>query len=136
MTDGTPTVLVVDDDSRLADLYATWLRDGYDVETAYGGPEAVEAIDARVDVALVDRLMPRLSGDGVLRHVREEGYNCRVAIVTAVEPDFGIIEMGFDEYVVKPVERRDITTVVGSLMTRTEYDEKLQEFFSLASKRA
>ncbi|MGM0718576.1 MAG: HalX domain-containing protein, partial [Halobacteriota archaeon] len=35
-----------------------------------------------------------------------------------------------------PVERRDITTVVGSLMTRTEYDEKLQEFFSLASKRA
>ncbi|MDR9381551.1 MAG: HalX domain-containing protein [Natronomonas sp.] len=136
MTDGTPTVLVVDDESQLADLYATWLDDQYDVETAYGGPEAVETIDDRVDVALIDRLMPRLSGDDVVRCVREEGYGCRVAIVTAVEPDFGIIEMGFDEYVVKPVERRDITTVVGSLVTRTEYDEKLQEFFSLASKRA
>jgi DNA-binding response OmpR family regulator len=136
MTEGEPTVLVADDDDQLADLYAAWLRETYDVRTAYGGSEAIETVDERVDVALVDRRMPRVSGDDVLEHVREEGYDCRVAIVTAVEPDFGIIEMGFDEYVVKPVDRGELVAVVGSLVTRAEYDEKLQEFFALASKRA
>ncbi len=136
MTDQDPTVLVVDDDHQLADLYAAWLETEYDVRTAYGGPSAFEAIDSDVDVALVDRLMPQVSGDELLEQIRAEGYDCRVSIVTAVDPDFDIIEMGFDEYVVKPVRREDIETVVDSLVTRSEYEQKVQEFFSLASKRA
>jgi DNA-binding response OmpR family regulator len=136
MTDRDPTVLVADDDHHLADLYSVWLDENHDVRTAYGGEEAIEAVDERVDVALIDRRMPRLSGEEVLEHVREANYDCRVAIVTAVEPDFDIIEMGVDEYVVKPVQRDKIEMVVGSLATRSEYDKKLQELFALASKRA
>lgn len=135
--DDEPTVLVVDDDRQLADLYAAWLRGEYDVRTAYGGEEAIEAMSGAVDVALVDRLMPRIPGDEVLERIRAaDKYDCRVSIVTAVEPDFDIIGMGFDEYLVKPIRRREIEAVVGSLVTRTEYDEKLREFFALASKRA
>ena len=137
MTDDDPTVLVVDDDRQLADLYAAWLRGEYDVRTAYGGEEAIEAMSGAIDVALVDRLMPRIQGDEVLERIRAaDEYDCRVSIVTAVEPDFDIIEMGFDEYLIKPIRRREIEAVVGSLVTRTEYDEKLREFFALASKRA
>jgi len=136
MTDQKPTVLIVDDDRQLADLYAAWLREKYDVRTAYGGRSGIEAMDESVDVALVDRLMPRISGEAVLKHVRASEYDCRVSIVTAVDPDFDIIEMGFDEYLVKPVRREDIETIVRSLVTRTEYDETLQELFALASKRA
>ena len=136
MTDSNPTVLVADDDGQLADLYAAWLRGEYEVRTAYGGQEAIEAMGQGIDVALVDRLMPRISGDEVLETARAEGYDCRVSIVTAVEPDFDIIEMGFDEYLVKPICREEIEAVVGSLVTRREYDEKLQKLFSLASKRA
>jgi len=137
MMDDEPTVLVVDDDRQLADLYAAWLRGEYDVRTAYGGEEAIEAMSGAVDVALVDRLMPRIPGDEVLERIRAaDKYDCRVSIVTAVEPDFDIIGMGFDEYLVKPIRRREIEAVVGSLVTRTEYDEKLREFFALASKRA
>ena len=136
MTDGDSTVLVADDDRQLVDLYAAWLRGEYEVRTAYGGREAIEAMGRDIDVALVDRLMPLISGDEVLEHVREEGYDCRVALVTGIEPDFDIIEMGFDEYLVKPIRREEIEDVVGSLMTRREYDAKLQEFFALASKRA
>ena len=137
MTDDDPTVLVVDDDRQLADLYAAWLRGEYDVRTAYGGEEAIEAMSGAIDVALVDRLMPRIQGDEVLERIRAaDEYDCRVSIVTAVEPDFDIIGMGFDEYLVKPIRRREIEAVVGSLVTRTEYDEKLREFFALASKRA
>jgi DNA-binding response OmpR family regulator len=134
MTDRNPTVLVADDDRHLADLYSVWLDENHDVRTAYGGAEAIEAIDEHVDVALVDRRMPRVSGEEVLEHVREANHDCRVAIVTGVEPDFDIIEMGVDEYIVKPVDRDEM--VVGSLVTRSEYDRKLQEFFALASKRA
>lgn len=136
MSEREPTVLVVDDDRQLADLYSAWLCDEYDVRTAYGGREAIDSMAKQVDVALVDRKMPLLSGDAVLDHVRDEGYDCRVAIVTGIEPDFDIIELGFDEYVVKPVDREDIETVVQSLVTRAQYDKKLQEFFSLACKRA
>ena len=59
MSEGTPTVLVVDDERDLADLYAAWLEMEYEVVTAYGGEEAIDTMDRSVDVALVDRLMPQ-----------------------------------------------------------------------------
>lgn len=136
MTDEKPTVLVVDDERDLADLYAAWLADDYEVRTVYGGEAAIEAVGGDLDVALIDRLMPSVSGDDVLEHIRAEGYDCRVAMVTAVEPDFDIIKMGFDEYIVKPLREDGITQLVESLVTRSRYDAQLQEFFSLASKRA
>jgi DNA-binding response OmpR family regulator len=132
----TATVLVVDDERDLADLYAAWLSGEYDVRTAYGGQEALDILNADIDVALIDRLMPQVSGDEVLEQIRQSSYDCRVSMVTAVEPDFDIIEMGFDEYMVKPIRREELTGVVESLLSRSAYDSQLQEFFSLASKRA
>ena len=133
---GGSTILIVDDEPDLADLYAVWLRDEHTVRTAYGGADALEVFEKGVDVAFIDRLMPRMSGTELLSHIRESGYDCRVAIVTAVEPDFDIIEMGFDEYLVKPVKREKLNVVTDSLITRSTYSEQLQEFFALASKRA
>jgi DNA-binding response OmpR family regulator len=136
MTADQPTVLVVDDEGDLADLYAAWLADDYDVLTAYGGQDAIEELDETVEVALIDRLMPDMSGDEVLKRLREEGYDARVAMVTAVEPDFDIIEMGFDDYLVKPVRRDELQETVESLRSRSTYDDQLREYFALASKRA
>ncbi|CAI48105.1 receiver box response regulator [Natronomonas pharaonis DSM 2160] len=136
MTDEQPTVLVVDDEPELTDLYATWLESGYDVRTAYGGPEAVERLNEDIDVALVDRLMPQTSGDEVLDHVRAADYDCRVAMVTSVEPDFDIIDLSFDEYAVKPVRKDELESVVEALVARSEYDSQVQRLFALASKRA
>ncbi|PSP66129.1 DNA-binding protein [Halobacteriales archaeon QS_1_69_70] len=136
MSEGTPTVLVVDDERDLADLYAAWLETDYEVVTAYGGEEAIDTMDRSVDVALVDRLMPKIQGREVVEHVREEDYDCGISMVTAVEPDYDIIEMGFDEYVVKPIREEDLKEVVESLLARSEYDDQLQEMFSLASKIA
>lgn len=130
------TVLVIDDEPDLADLYAAWLSGEYDVRTAYGGEAGLEQADDAVDVALIDRRMPDLSGDEVLDRFREAGYDFRVAMVTAVEPDFDIIDMGFDDYLVKPVRREELQDAVGSLLTRTDYDDQLREYFSLVSKRS
>ncbi|SFR44886.1 MULTISPECIES: HalX domain-containing protein [Halorubrum] len=139
MSEKPPLVLVVEDEPDLADLYAAWLGDEYRVRTAYGGREALDQLDEtddEVDAILLDRRMPGLSGDEVLTAVRDRGIDCRVAMVTAVEPDFDILEMGFDDYLVKPVTSDTLRETVEGLLRRGEYDSEVQELFSLTSKKA
>ncbi|MFB6164108.1 MAG: HalX domain-containing protein [Haloarculaceae archaeon] len=131
-----PTVLVVDDEPDVADAYAAQLEREYRVETAYSGAEALETIDEDVDVVLLDRRMPGVSGDDVLAEIRERDLACRVAMVTAVDPDFDIIEMPFDDYVIKPVSREALFETIDRLLTCADYETKLQEYYSLTSKYA
>jgi DNA-binding response OmpR family regulator len=56
--------------------------------------------------------------------------------VTAVEPDFDIIAMGFDDYLVKPVAKDDLHRTVTSLLRRNEYETGVGDLFALASKKA
>lgn len=137
MNDTEPaTVLVVDDEPDVADAYAAQLASEYDVSTAYGGDEAIETLDDSVDVVLLDRRMPGISGDDVLDNIRERGLGCRVAMVTAVDPDFDIIDMPFDDYVIKPVSREDLFDTIDRLLTSAEYEEKLREYYALTAKHA
>lgn len=138
MTDSTPndtTVLVVDDETPLADLYAHWLSGVFDVRTAYGGTEALDLVDDDVDVVLLDRRMPELSGDEVLERIRELNVDVRVAMVTAVDPDFDIIDMQCDDYLVKSVTREDLIETVEFLLTLDEYDETKMELTSKKIRR-
>jgi two-component system response regulator AdeR len=138
MSETRPTVVVVEDESDLADLYAAWLEEEYDVHPAYGGVDALELVEELddVDVALLDRRMPDLSGDEVLTALEERDVDTRVAMVTAVEPDFDIVAMGFDDYLVKPVDREALEKTVSKLLLRDEYAEGVCKLFSLASKKA
>jgi DNA-binding response OmpR family regulator len=131
-----PTVLVVEDEPPLIEIYARWLEGDYEVRTAQNGSEALEQIDDEVDVALLDRLMPGMSGDEVLAEVRERAPDCRVAMVTAVEPDFDIITMGFDDYLTKPVEKETLLETVERLLARANYRGLEQELYALVSKRS
>ena len=131
-----PSVLVVEDEPDIAALYAGFLEADYDVDLAKTAADAIERVDGSVDVVLLDRRLPDGSGDEVLEHIREAGHDCRVAMVTAVEPDFDIIHMGFDLYLTKPVSRSKLLAAIETLLTRTEYDDLIQEAAALASKRA
>ncbi|MEZ3162924.1 response regulator [Halorubrum sp. RMP-47] len=130
------TVLAVDDEPDLAELYRVYLDSAYDVRVATGGDEAIELMDDEVDVVLLDRRMPDMSGHEVLNEIRGEGYDARVAMLTAVEPDVDIVEMPFDDYKTKPVSKEDLLTLVEVLLHRAAFDERSQEFFALASKKA
>ncbi len=130
------TVLVVDDEEGLADLYAIWLRDRHTVETAYDGEAALDALDEDVDVVLLDRQMPGVSGDDVLETIRERSLDCRVAMVTAVEPELDIVDLGFDDYLRKPVDRETRRETVDRLLRRSAYDETVQRYFAAARKHA
>ena len=130
-----PHVLIVDDEPDLANLYASWLSDEYIAETANDGSRALERFDDSVEVVLLDRRMPGLSGDETLERIRNRRPGCPVAMITAVDPDFDILEMGFDAYLTKPVERETIRNVVERLLRRSEYTETLRQFFVKLSKR-
>ena len=132
----TATVVVVDDERDVAELYTTWLGTAHDVRSAYDGAGALDRIDESVDVVFLDRQMPEMSGDEVLDVLDDRGLDCRVVMVTAVDPDFDIIDMPFDDYLTKPVTRADLLETVDSMLTRDAYDDQLQEYFAMASKKA
>jgi DNA-binding response OmpR family regulator len=135
MSDVDPSVLLVEDDEETARLYEEWLV-GYDVDVANDGDAALERLSAATDVVLLDRRMPGISGDAVLEHVVDGDFDCRVAIVSGVEPDFDIVETGFDYYLQKPVSRQELETCVDSLLRRSAYSRDLQRYYALAEQRA
>jgi DNA-binding response OmpR family regulator len=129
------TVLVVDDEKTVADGYALRLQSEYETVTAYGGREALEILAERdVDVVLLDRRMPEVTGDEVLEHIREEGMDCRVVMLTAVDPGFGVIEMPFDDYLHKPVDKEDLHTAIEQQL-RVVALERFGEYLQLLSKQ-
>lgn len=130
-----PRVLIVDDEERVAETYALRLGEKYDTEIALGGDEALEVVDDTFDVVLLDRRMPDESGDVVLNEIRRRGLDCRVIMLTAVDPGFDITEMEFDDYIVKPIDKDELHDIVDRALTLSEYNEQLQQLSSLKLKR-
>jgi DNA-binding response OmpR family regulator len=133
------TVLVVDDERSLRRVYEASLEDAYEVVTAADGEAALDVlsdVDVDVDVLLVDRRMPGLSGGDVLSELRSRGDDVPAAMVTAVEPSEDIIDLPFDDYLVKPVDRDQLVSTVELLASRAQFDEKSREYYRLAAKKA
>lgn len=131
-----PRVLMVDDEKKVADAYAIRLNDVAEASVAYGGEEALDTVDNEPppDVVLLDRHMPELSGDEVLDRLRDRNLRTRIIMVTAIDPDLGILEMPFDDYLSKPVDRDDLHTAVDQQCQVLAY-ELLGEYFQFAATR-
>lgn len=127
-------VLIVEDEGDLAEMYAEYIPE-YDTEIAYGGQEALETLSEAYDVILLDRRMPVVSGNEVLAAIEEQKLPARVAMVTAVDPDFDIIDLRIDDYVVKPVTRAELRETVDRLLKLDEYNERMQQLTSKKLKR-
>lgn len=130
------TVLIVDDEEEVANTYSEALDGQYAVHTTYSGEQALETMDSTVDVVLLDRRMPGMSGDEVLEQMRTRDYDCRVVMVTAVEPDSDIIAMEFDEYLVKPVTATQLRDVVERMLAREKLDEQIRRIMTTGSRLA
>jgi DNA-binding response OmpR family regulator len=140
MSNDNPTVsartLVVDDEKEVADAYALRLHGYCDVETAYDGATALSIVDdSSIDIVLLDRHMPGMSGDDVLEELVERGYYGRIVMVTAVDPGIEVVDMPFDDYLCKPIEREDIRAVIDQQRQILAY-ETLGEYFSAEASRA
>ncbi|WP_247729309.1 response regulator transcription factor [Halovivax limisalsi] len=130
-----PTILIVDDERELADLYATWVADEYAVRTAYDGRSALERADETVDIVLLDRQLPDLNGNEVLARIRDRGLDCWVIMLTAVDPGFDIVSFDIDDYVTKPVSRSTLVRIVENLRVKSRYtDTDRRELASISNK--
>lgn len=128
-----PTILIVDDEQDLADLYAMWLSK-YMTLTAYNGQTALDHMNEDIDIVLLDRNMPDYSGDEVLEQFREDGYDAFVVMVTAVSPDTDIADMPFDDYVTKPMTKPKLNRIIETIRIRTQFSTEIRQYFTLTNK--
>lgn len=131
-----PTVLIVDDDPRLLSMHASWLEDTYEVKQARNGRQALRRLDDDVDVVLLDRRMPGISGDEVLSSIRDRDRNCGVLLLTAVDPGLDVIELPFDAYLEKPVVPGELREVVSDVLSRRVYDQDRITYLSLLARQS
>lgn len=135
MPRASQTVLVVDDDESTRALYEGWLGEVHEVHAVERGKEALDNLDG-VDIVLLDRQLPGLSGETVAAEIRRREDPPPVAMVTGVTPDTDILGIACDDYLTKPVTQEDLFATVDRLSRRAEYDDHFAEFAALATKRA
>ena len=116
-----PTVLVVDDEVNIRDAIAFNLRrEGFDVLIAETGPEAVENMQHRPDVVLLDIMLPGLDGLEVLRRIRATS-NVPVLMISAKGDEIDRVvglEIGADDYITKPFAMRELIARIRAIVRR------------------
>ncbi len=122
-----PRVLVVEDEPDIAALIAYQLtREGFRVETAGTGMEALQAIARDIpDLVVLDRMLPGLTGDEVLLRLKEESAtsNIPVLVLTAKREQEDRIkgfELGADDYLTKPFSPRELVLRVQAILRRVK----------------
>lgn len=129
------SVLIVEDEKELADLYAAYLEAEYDVRIAYDGDDALEALDDDLDVVLLDRRLGDWRGDELVTVIHDRQIDCQIAMVTAVNPDFDIIDLAIDDYIVKPTSKEELREKIDELLTWKKSPTQQQELLALVSRK-
>ena len=117
-------ILVVEDDNNISDLIRMYLeKEGFEVRIAADGGKAVEEFKAREpDLVLLDVMLPVLDGWGVCAKIRETS-KCPIIMLTAkgeVNDRIHGLEMGADDYLVKPFSMRELAARMKAILRRTQ----------------
>ncbi len=117
-------ILVVDDEHSIVDAVATALRyEGYEVEEAYNGRDALAAVVRfEPDLVVLDWMLPDIEGIQVGRRLREQGFKTAVLFLTAKDATENKVEAlraGGDDYVTKPFSLAEIVARIQAILRRT-----------------
>ncbi len=120
-------IMVVDDDSNICELLRLYLeKEGFDTVIASDGVKAVAMFDTeKPDLMLLDVMMPRLDGWQVCREIRKKS-SCPIIMITAKGEVFDRVlglELGADDYVVKPFETKEVIARIKAVLRRSGADE-------------
>ncbi|MGI6039363.1 MAG: response regulator transcription factor [Clostridiales bacterium] len=115
-------MLIVEDDENISELFSLYMeREGFQTATARDGEEALSLFkEFSPDIILLDVMLPRLDGWGVLREIRAES-NVPVIMITAkgeTTDKVSGLQMGADDYIVKPFEMKEVIARVHAVMRR------------------
>ncbi len=125
-------ILVVDDDRAVRDsLRRSLMFNGYAVETAHDGQDALEKIEAaRPDAVVLDVMMPRVDGLEVCRRLRSTGDDLPVLMLTArdsVSERVAGLDVGADDYLPKPFALEELLARLRALLRRAASEAAPQE---------
>ncbi len=131
LSEKRPKILVVDDNSTNVELLCANLKPyNYQIDTAYDGEEALKKIEKDPpDLVLLDLMMPKVSGYEVCQHIKKNKKTqlIPVIVVTALKDltdKIKAIEMGADDFLMKPFNKLELITRVKSLLKLKElYDD-------------
>ena len=117
-------ILVVEDDRNISDLIHMYLvKEGFDVRIAGDGGKAIEEFQKKVpDLILLDIMLPVMNGWAVCSKIRETSQ-VPIIMLTAKSEVFDRIqglEMGADDYIVKPFEMKELIARINAVLRRTE----------------
>ena len=123
-------LLIVDDDLEIASLLCELLElEGFIVEIANNGIEALEKFDDSIDLVLLDIMMPEMNGFSVLSQLRSK-FTVPVIFLTAKDSEFDKInglELGADDYILKPFNDKELIARINALLRRTRWDNSSNE---------
>ncbi len=116
-------VLVVDDEPALVGMIAQLLgEDGYEIVTAYDGETALRRhTEDSPDLVILDRKLPRLSGDEVCRRIRASSSTTPILMLTGergADERAKLLDLGADDYLEKPFSRKELASRVRALLRR------------------
>ena len=117
------TILVIDDDESLRDTISVLLeQENFRTVLADNGQTGLDsALSLRPDLMIVDLRLPRLNGVQVCKRVREAGLQTPILVLSAIGDEVDkvlLLEMGADDYVVKPFGTRELLARVRALLRR------------------
>lgn len=138
-----PLILIVDDNRVNVELLKNQLKPfSYDIDCAYDGEEALNKIQAtNPDLVLLDLMMPKISGFEICKWVKQNKLTqfIPVIVITALQElddKIKAIELGADDFLVKPINRLELTTRIKSLLNlkalHDDLDTSENILFSLA----
>jgi putative two-component system response regulator len=141
--DKKPRILIVDDNKVNVELLRTQLKHyNYDLDTAYDGEEALEKLHAnQPDLVLLDLMMPKISGFEICKRIKHNKHTqfIPVIVITALQElddKLKAIELGADDFLVKPINRLELVTRIKSLLhmkfLHDDLDTSESILFSLA----
>ncbi len=121
-------VLIVDDDQNICELLRLYIeKEGFDTRIANDGKAALEAFEEyNPDLILLDIMLPELDGWQVCREIRKKSQ-CPIIMLTAKSEVFDKVlglELGADDYVVKPFEAKEIVARIKAVLRRSGTNEE------------
>ncbi|MCW2590441.1 MAG: transcriptional regulator [Mycobacterium sp.] len=124
-------ILVVDDDRAVREsLRRSLAFNGYTVDLAQDGQEALEMITSeRPDALVLDVMMPRMDGLQVCRHLRSTGDDLPILVLTArdsVSERVAGLDAGADDYLPKPFALEELLARMRALLRRTAFDDRTE----------
>lgn len=124
MMTGKTKVLVIDDDVNICELIRLYLeKDGYEVQTVYNGKSGIEAFsEFTPSIVILDIMLPGIDGWQVCRELRKVS-NIPIIMLTAKGETFDKVlglELGADDYMVKPFEPKELVARVKAVLRRYE----------------